>query len=147
MNGATRHLKVRTWNMKKTDLHFIRDETLFHYSKLLSVSNSHTDERSYLVMQVTGIKQGNFYVDMGSGFEDILISVLYGAIAVYLIKFFELKVNESRYIALFVSSGSIKSFFELIVSIFIFSQYFFNRFFPVEKCGVTSHCLYHESLA
>ena len=27
-----------------------------------------------------------------------------------------------------------------------FSQYFFNRLCPVEKCGVTPHCLYRDSL-
>ena len=53
-----------------------------------------------------------------------------------------------------------KSFSEMILSIFTFSQYFinsfcqclsfrnifFNRFCPVEKCGVTPHCLYRDSL-
>ena len=39
-----------------------------------------------------------------------------------------------------------KQFSELIVSIFIFSQYFFNRFCPVETCGATPHCLYRDSL-
>ena len=36
----------------------------------------------------------------------------------------------------------------MIVSTLILSQYFFqfNRFFPVEKCGVTSHCLYRYLL-
>ena len=35
-----------------------------------------------------------------------------------------LKVDKSQYIALFVVSGSTKSFSQLIVSIFVFSQYF-----------------------
>ena len=39
-----------------------------------------------------------------------------------------------------------KSFSQLIGSIFIFSQYFFNKFCPVEKCGVTPHCFYRDSL-
>ena len=30
--------------------------------------------------------------------------------------------------------------------IFIFSQYFFNRFCPLEKCGITPHCLCCDSL-
>ena len=38
-------------------------------------------------------------------------------------------VTESRYIALFVFHGSTKSFSQLIASIFIFSQYFFQWFF------------------
>ena len=50
----------------------------------------------------------------------------------------------SHSIALFVVSGSIKKLFSIIVSIFIFFQYFLNRFCPVEKCGVTSHCLYRD---
>ena len=41
---------------------------------------------------------------------------------------------------------SSNSFSWLIKSIFIFSQYFSNRFSPVEKCWVTPHCLYHDSL-
>ena len=30
--------------------------------------------------------------------------------------------------------------------LFVFSQYFFNRFCRQEKCEVTSHCLYFDSL-
>ena len=52
------------------------------------------------------------------------------------------KVKESRYFALFVFSGSSIMLF----SIFIFSQYFFNRFCPEEKCGINPHCLNHDSL-
>ena len=38
-----------------------------------------------------------------------------------------------------------KSFYQLIMSLFIFSQYFFfNRFCSVEKCEVTLHCLYRD---
>ena len=37
-----------------------------------------------------------------------------------------LRINEARYIALFMVSGSIKNFSQFIVSIFIFSQYFFS---------------------
>ena len=32
------------------------------------------------------------------------------------------------------------------VNIYLFSIFFFNRFCPAEKCGVTSHCLYRDSL-
>ena len=39
-----------------------------------------------------------------------------------------------------------KNFPQLIVSIFLFPQYFFNRFCPVEKCWVTPHCLNGDSL-
>ena len=57
-----------------------------------------------------------------------------------------IKVNESRYIALFVVSGSIKKLFSIdYVNIYLFSIIFFNRFFPVEVCGITSHCLYRDS--
>ena len=37
-----------------------------------------------------------------------------------------------------------KSFSQLVISIFIFCRYFFKRFWPVEKCGVTPHCLYRD---
>ena len=58
-----------------------------------------------------------------------------------------IKINESRYIASFAVGKSIKKLFSpLIKSIFIFFHIFFNRFFPVEKCGVTPHCLYRDSL-
>ena len=71
---------------------------------------------------------------------------------------FYIKVNESRYIALFVVSESIKKLFLIdcvniyLFSIFFFSNFcqylhflniFFKRLFPVEKCGVTPRCLYH----
>ena len=41
----------------------------------------------------------------------------------------------------FWSASLSKSFLQLIVLIFIFSQYFFNRFYPVEKCRVIPYCL------
>ena len=45
-----------------------------------------------------------------------------------------IKINESRYIASFAVSGSIKKLFSpLIMSIFIFSQYFFQQIFPGGK--------------
>ena len=47
--------------------------------------------------------------------------------------FFIVKVNESQYIALFVVSGSIKRLSQLIMSIFIFSQYFFQYILPGMK--------------
>ena len=34
----------------------------------------------------------------------------------------------------------------MIMSIVTFSQNFFNRFCPVEKCRATPHCLYRDSL-
>ena len=39
-----------------------------------------------------------------------------------------------------------KSFPQLIVSIFTFLNIFYNRFYPVKKCGVTPHWLYRDSL-
>ena len=60
-------------------------------------------------------------------------------------QFLNKKVYKSWYIAWFVVSRSIKKLF-LIVSIFIFSHCFFNRFYPVEMCGANSHCLYDDSL-
>ena len=45
----------------------------------------------------------------------------------------EVKVSESWYIALFVFSGSVRSFSQFMMSVFMFSQYIFNRFCPVEK--------------
>ena len=32
------------------------------------------------------------------------------------------------------------------MSVFVFSQYYFNRSSLVEKCEVTPHCLYRNSL-
>ena len=60
----------------------------------------------------------------------------------------DFKINESRYIALFVVSGSINEFFQLIMRLFIIIVHdsFLNRFYLVEKCGVTPHCLYRDSL-
>ena len=60
-----------------------------------------------------------------------------------------LKVNESWYIALFVASGSICKPFPIeYVNIYLFLIFFpnifFNRFFPLEKCRVTPHCLNHD---
>ena len=43
------------------------------------------------------------------------------------------KVNESQHIASFVVSGSIDEFSQVIMSKFIFAQYFFYRFCLVEK--------------
>ena len=52
----------------------------------------------------------------------------------------------SHSILCFLCSADLsKNFSQFIISIFIFSQYFFNRFCPVEKCGLDPHCLYHES--
>ena len=43
-----------------------------------------------------------------------------------------------------LSSG--KNLYEFFVSIFILSQYFFQQILLVEKCGVSPHCLYRDSL-
>ena len=71
------------------------------------------------------------------------------------------KVNESRYIALFVVSGSIKKlslidfvnayfssifFFNSFCQILYFLNIFFKRICPEEKCGVAPYCLYCDSL-
>ena len=57
-----------------------------------------------------------------------------------------LKSNKSWYIALFMVSGFIKNLFSIdCVNLHLF-QYFFNRFWPVDKCGVIPHCSYHDSL-
>ena len=63
------------------------------------------------------------------------------------------KVKEPRYIALFMITGSIKMFLlfqkvlkyqKMIVSIFIFSQYFFfNRFCLVEKYPHVAYIMIH----
>ena len=48
-----------------------------------------------------------------------------------------LKINESRYIALFVISGSVKKLFPIdYVNIYMFLIFFVSRFCPVEKCGI-----------
>ena len=89
-----------------------------------------------------------------------------------LLKGIPIKVNESRYISLFVFSGSINKLFSIYctnvylfsiffsidferwrklfsiecVSIYLYLIFFFYRFFPVEKSGVTPKCLYRDSL-
>ena len=52
------------------------------------------------------------------------------------------KVNESRYIALFVFKDLSKSFSQLIVSIFTFSQYFFSTDFAQWKSVGLPHIAY-----
>ena len=53
------------------------------------------------------------------------------------------RINEARYIALFVVSGSIKKLFSIYcINIYLLSIFFFNRFCSLEKCGVTPRCLY-----
>ena len=44
----------------------------------------------------------------------------------------------------FVASGSVKKKFS--VDYVSFVNIFFNRFCPVEKCGVTPHCFYQDLL-
>ena len=63
-------------------------------------------------------------------------------------KWVNIKTNESLHIASFVVSGSIKKIFSIHynMSVFTFSQYYFSRFCPVEKCRVATHWLYHDSL-
>ena len=52
-----------------------------------------------------------------------------------------------RNIALFMVSRSIKkAFLNWLCQDLSFVDIFFNRFFPVWKCGVTPHCLYRDSL-
>ena len=63
---------------------------------------------------------------------------------IFVIKKFVIEIDESQYIALFVANGLSKSFSQLIVSILSFLNIFFNRFCPVEKCGVSPHCLYRD---
>ena len=59
---------------------------------------------------------------------------------------FSIKINESRYIALFMVRRPIKKLFSIdYVNTQVFSI-FFNTFCPVEKCGVTPQCLYRDSL-
>ena len=59
---------------------------------------------------------------------------------------FNLKVKELRYIALIVFYQKKKNS-QLIVSIIIFSQYFFSIDFATRKSvGITPHCLYRDSL-
>ena len=61
-------------------------------------------------------------------------------------KAYNLNMKESRYIALFVVSGSIKKLFLINhVNIYLFSM-LFAIILPVEKCGVTPHSLYRDSL-
>ena len=55
--------------------------------------------------------------------------------------------NRLQYMASYVVSGSIKKLLSIdYVNIYLFSIFFFNRLKPVEKCGVTPHCLYRDSL-
>ena len=61
-------------------------------------------------------------------------------------EFFVFKINESRYFALFVVSGSIKKIF----SIDYVNNYLFSIFFSIDFLGGKvwgyPHCLYHDSL-
>ena len=50
--------------------------------------------------------------------------------------------KESRYIASCSANTQLIDF----ANIDLFSIFFFNRFCQMEKCGVTPHCLYHNSL-
>ena len=60
---------------------------------------------------------------------------------------YNLKNNESQCISLFVVSESIKKLFSNdYANIYIFSIFFFNRFFTMGKCGVSPHCSYRDSL-
>ena len=78
-------------------------------------------------------------------FEQISHIVLMFSLLTFLYKFqlgyrlcIYIEVNESRYIALFVISGSIKKLYTIdCVNIYLC---------PVEKCGVTPHFLYRDSL-
>lgn len=53
------------------------------------------------------------------------------------------KVNRSWYIALFVFSRSMKKPFSIDwINTYVFSIFFFHRFYPVIKCGITQYCLF-----
>ena len=65
----------------------------------------------------------------------------------YFLIVYTLKINKSRYTALFVVNGSIKKHLSIDYgSIYLFSIFFFNRFCLVGKCWVTLHHLYRNSL-
>ena len=51
-----------------------------------------------------------------------------------------IKVDESQCVALFMVSGSIKKFSQLIVSIFIFSQYFFQYILSCKEVWCYVRC-------
>ena len=78
-------------------------------------------------------------------FEQISHIVLMLSLLTFLYKFqlgyrlcIYIEVNESRYTALFVISGSIKKLYTIdCINIYLC---------PVEKCGVTPHFLYRDSL-
>ena len=83
-------------------------------------------------------------------FECPLILTLFLAQSLMTVRsIFILKVNETRYIALFVVSGSIR---ELLSIDYVNSWHFpiFSLFYPhilpAEKCGVTPYCFHRNSL-
>ena len=58
-----------------------------------------------------------------------------------------IKVNESRYISLFVFSGSIKKLFSIdCVNIYLFSIFFSTSFTRGKRIGVTQPCFHRDSL-
>ena len=59
-----------------------------------------------------------------------------------------LKINESRYIVLFVISGSVKKLFPIdYVNIYMFLIFFVSRFCLVEKCGIRKWCHHINQLS
>ena len=59
-----------------------------------------------------------------------------------------LKINESRYIVLFVISGSVKKLFPIdYVNMYMFLIFFVSRFCPVEKCGIQKWCHHINQLS
>ena len=78
--------------------------------------------------------------------EFYLLKHLYLKISNFIQKTFFFKINESRYIALFVVSGSIKKLFSInYVNIYLFST-FFAIDFSRKNCRVNLHCIYPDSL-
>ena len=58
----------------------------------------------------------------------------------FLEKFLPLKLKSDGILHYLCSDDLSESFPQLILPIFTFSRYFFNRFCPVEKCMATPYC-------
>ena len=57
------------------------------------------------------------------------------------------KITSNNILHYLWSADLSKSFSQLIMLIFFFSQYFFNRYCPLERFRVTPYCSYRDSLA
>ena len=75
-----------------------------------------------------------FSVDLSKSFSQLIVSIFLFSIF-FSIDFARWKV-----------SGSIKKLFSINFQQLFFLNIFFNKFCPVEKCVVTPHCLYRDSL-